>query len=149
MKDQDLLRAHLLKHAEYCILKMRRWNLATRELSIHVRDAEYRYFGGHRRLDRPATTVSDIMPSALSILGHLMMRGNRWNQVGLALHGLGSSDVRQQSLFEDQNQVLADERLQTAMDKLHERFGRNSVTRAAALPVKTGTEKELKFNIIG
>lgn len=182
MKDPTMLRAHLLKHAEYCVMKMRRWNLACREISIHVRDAEYRYFGGHRRLDRPGTTTTDVIPIALALMTDLVMRGPKWpasrseatgndrsarlrppqadyggqpplregwNQVSLALHSLETGGTTQASLFEDQGAVLAEERLQAAMDNLHERYGRNSLTRAAALPVRTGTTKELNYPIVG
>ncbi len=146
--DIKLLKAHMLKHLEYCTLKMRRWNLGTTELSVWIRTPDYAYRGAHRRMDRVYTTVEQLLGAALSALSGLTWHGNRFNQVGLALYGLKSSDAQQQCLFDDPAKALADERLQEAMDGLHTKYGRDSLTRAAALSVSSGTTKELDLSIV-
>lgn len=146
--DEKLLKAHMLKHLEYCTLKMRRWNLACRELSVWIRTPDYDYRGAHRRLGVSVTTVAQMLPAAMSALSGLTWIGNRWNQVGLALYGFSEAGTTQQSLFDDQSRVRADENLQAAVDDLHGRYGRDSVTRAAALSVSSGTTKELDLPIV-
>lgn len=144
--DRNLLKAHLLKHLEYCTMKMRRQHLACRGISVHLRDAEYAYASAHRTFDQPCTTVSQMMPSVLSALTELM-HDKRVNQVGLALHGLSRAGDRQQSIFEDASVSTSDEKLQQALDTLQTRFGRDSITRAAALPIRSGTKQELDFSL--
>lgn len=147
--DQKLLKAHMLKHLEYCTLKMRRSNLGATDLSVWIRTPDFAYRGAHRRLDRVCSTVDQLLGPALSALQSLTWHGNRYNQVGLALHGLKASDAQQQSLFEDPEEVIAGERLQKAMDDLHGKYGRDSVTHASALPVKSGTKRELDLPMVG
>ncbi len=146
--DRHHLKAHLLKHLEYCTMKMRRQSLVCGGISVHLRTAEYENSSTHRKFDQPLCTVSTMMPAALSALEELTENKKRWNQIGLALFGLCSAGDIQQSIFEDLTHSASDERLQAALDDIQTRFGRNSVTRAAALPVKSGTTQELDFSLI-
>lgn len=146
--DVNLLKAHLLKHLEYCTLKMRRQALACREISVWLRTADYKHVGAHHRLSRMATTVDEMLPRALILFERMTWQQTRYTQTGLALHGLTGSSTVQQSLFDDPLKMLHEEHLQAAMDTLHTRFGRDSVTRAAALQVKSGTRLDLELPMI-
>ncbi len=146
--DRDLVKAHLLKHLEYCIMKMRRDSLACREISVWLRTGDYDGSYARRRLHDPCTNTSQLVPAALSALEELLKASRRYTQVGLALHGLRSTDVMQQSLFDDTKKSNNEEHLQKAIDTLHMRFGRDSVTRGAALSVRSGTKKELDLMFI-
>ncbi len=146
--DTDLLKAHLLKHLEYCTMKMRRQGLVCREISIHLRTADYVYAGMHHRFERPCSTAEQMMPAALMLLADMTKNRAQRNQIGLALLGLVPIGMIQQSIFEDLADIVADERLQAALDDIQTRFGRDSVTRATALSVKSGTVKGLDFSII-
>lgn len=145
--DPHMLKAHMLKHLEYCILKMRRWELGTTELSVWIRTPDFAYRSAHRRMDRVCSTVEQLLGPALSALGGLTWHGSRWNQVGLALYGFKPTGAEQQSLFEDPSKALAGERLQEAMDGLHSKYGRDSLTHAAALSVSSGVHKDLGLPI--
>ena len=146
--DTKLLRAHLLKHLEYCTMKMRREGLACREIGIWLRTADYQHVGKHHRLSRAATTVDEMMPSVLTMLDRLTWNKTRWTQAGLALGGLMGSGGLQQSLFDDPVKVLNEEHLQAAMDNLQTRFGRDSITRASALPVSSGTRQDFDLPLV-
>lgn len=146
--DPKILKAHLLKHLEYCVLKMRRWNFGCSEVSVWIRTPDFAFRGSHRKLGRTCTTVSQIQPAALAGLSALTWHNSRYNQVGLALYGFKPGDAFQGTLFEDPMASLADEKLQAAMDSLHGRYGRDSVTRASALPVVSGTKRDLDLPIV-
>ncbi len=145
--DSKLLKAHLLKHLEYCTLKMRRENLGATDFSVWIRTPDFAYRSANRRLDRVCTTVEQLLGPALSALSQLTWHGSLFNQVGLALSGFKSTDAPQQSLFEDPEKAVAGERLQKAIDTLHGTYGRDSLTHASALSVNSGTVKELNLPI--
>jgi nucleotidyltransferase/DNA polymerase involved in DNA repair len=147
-EDRELLKAHLLKHLEYCTTKMRRWNLGCGDLSVWIRTPDFLFAGAHRRLGRTCSAVEQMLGPALAALSSLTWHGKRFNQVGLALYGFAPSDALQQSLFEKAGALDEDERLQEALDSLHSRFGRDSITRATALPVSSGTKKDLDLSIV-
>ncbi len=147
--DTTLVKAHLLKHLEYCTMKMRRFGLACREISIWIRTADYQHVGSHHRLSRSTVTADEMIPCILGMLEKLTWQKQRYTQAGLALMGLAGSGALQRSLFEDPQEMLHEESLQKAFDTLHARFGRDSITRAAALPVNSGTRKELDLPMVG
>jgi hypothetical protein len=142
-RDERLVRAHVLKHIEYCVMKMRRWRLACREVHVWVRNADYEHRGMRRRLREPASTEGPIVEAALSCLEELMKGRCLSTQAGLALTSLVGNDAQQQSLFDDPMEFASNERLQQALDTLHGRYGRDAVTRGSALTVLSGTEKHL------
>ncbi len=147
--DREIGKAHLLKHLEYCVLKMRRHKLGCSEVSIWIRTPDFAHRNVHRKLSRLCATVDEIAGSAISAFSSFTWHGQRFNQVGLALLGLKNADIRQQSLFDDPNKNVTGERLQATMDDLHGKYGRDSLTHAAALSVNSGTVKELNLPMVG
>jgi DNA polymerase-4/DNA polymerase V len=146
--DTKILRAHLLKHLEYCTMKMRRWNLGCTDLSVWIRTPDFAFRGSHRKLGRTCITAAQMQPAVLAALSGLTWHASKYNQVGLALYNFRGADILQGSLFDDTTKVIADEKLQEAMDSLHSRYGRDSITRAAALPVSSGTIKDFDLPIV-
>ncbi len=143
--DLSLAKAHLLKHLEYCTMKMRRHGLQCTDVSVWLRTADFAYAGTHKKLPDASSTVSTILPTVSAAFSALTKIQRRWNQVGLALHGFKSTESRQVSLFEDPQVAINEENLQAAMDSLHARFGRDSLTRASALSVSSGTKREVEL----
>jgi len=141
--DASVVRAHLLKHIEYIVTKMRRWQLTATHVSVWMRDSDMHFRGEHVRLASPADTAEQIIPNALLCLEKMNAEKKRWTQVGAALMGLGSRAGSKLSLFTDVEDDQERESLQTALDRLHEKYGRDSITRAAALSVKSGTKPEI------
>ncbi len=147
-QNRELLKAHLVKHLEYCTMKMRRQGLACTGCSLWLRRANLEGVHAHRRLAHESNTASQMLPIVLQALAGLMEPAERYNQIGLALHGLVASGTAQPSLFDDEEQAMHDEHVQAAIDALHARYGRDSVTRGTALAVKSGTVLDLDYVIV-
>ncbi|MCQ2776361.1 MAG: damage repair protein [Bacilli bacterium] len=60
---------------------------------------------------------------------------------------LSKSNMQQLNIFEDQDKQVSDHKLQLTMDKLHNKYGKNILTRASAL-LENSTTKE-RHNQIG
>ena len=60
--DVSVLWAHTLRHLEYTVLKMRRQNLACREVSFWLRHWDDSSAGGHRKLPQPMNTEEQLRP---------------------------------------------------------------------------------------
>lgn len=141
IKDHGLLWAHVLRHLEYTVLKMRRQSLAARGLSLWLRDSRYSYESTHVSLTQPLDTEEHLQPYVTRCFKKLWNRNMGYTQAGLSLWGLQPRGDTQLSLFEDPAKTLEDESLQKSLDEVHDRFGRDAVTRASALPVKSGTKR--------
>ncbi len=139
-KDRALLWAHLLRHAEYTMLKMRRHHLACRGVSVWLRDGEYNGGGANASLPQPAHTEEAILPFIRQCFERSFDGRMTYTQVGLALWHLIPAGAPQYSLFEAPERTERDEAIQDSLDLLHARFGRNSITRGSAMAVKTGTK---------
>lgn len=149
-KDRDYLWAHLLKHLEYVVLKMRRDDLMCRGISVWLRtaaDDDYNHSGANASLSQPAHTADAILPIMRSCFGRLWRPGTAYTQAGLALWRLVPAGAPQYSLFKAPEVTERDEAIQTSLDELHERFGRNAITRGSALAVKTGTAVTVDLSV--
>lgn len=149
-RDRAFLWAHLLRHAEYVMLKMRRHDLACRGLSVWLRgDAahDYTHTGASVSLPQPASTETAILPALRLCFEAEFKQGTSYTQIGIALWRLVPSGSAQYSLFEAPRRTDNEEEIQRTLDGLHERFGRNSITRASALRVKSGTKIDFEMPV--
>ena len=145
LKDRELLWAHCLRHLEYIVLKMRRHALACRGVSVWLRDDRYEGYGSsHRSLPQQFDTEERIRPYLQECFDGLLEPGKHYTQVGAALWNLSAKGTMQLSLFEEVKAHVSDEDVQRSLDELHERFGRNVITRGAALEVRTGTKRSFE-----
>lgn len=143
--DVHDIRAHMLRHLEYTVLKMRKQGLGCSIVCIGLRDRDFYRSGNCRRLPRQCVTEAEILPEAERCLLASLQSGKRYNQVSLGLYELAVVGERQYSLFENPAQNDQEESVQRALDVIHERFGRDAVTRAAALRVASGTKRGLEL----
>lgn len=146
--DREYLWAHMLRHLEYTVLKMRRDKLACLGIGIWLRDSEYEGHGNNCRLPQLATTEEEICSFVAKLFENLYRKDMKYTQTGLILWGLTDPGSPQYSFFEDPEEYDRSEELQKALDEVHERYGRKSLTRAAALAVSSGTRPELPFMVL-
>jgi DNA polymerase-4/DNA polymerase V len=145
-KKPRIVWAHVLRHCEYTVLKMRRHSLACRGISVWLRDSDYNYKSAHVSLPQPITTEEALQPYIRKCLLTLYKKNTAYTQIGLALWKLSDQGPAQYSLFETTDRICQGEDLQETLDKIHTRFGRNAITRGAALPVRTGTSRSLELS---
>ncbi len=149
-RDRAFLWAHTLRHLEYTVLKMRRHSLMCRGVSMWLRrgpDADYAHMGANASLPQPADTVEGILPFLHDCMENIFEARHSYTQPGIALWRLVPAGTPQFSLFEAPAKIEGAEDLQRSLDRLHERFGRNSITRGSALGVKSGTTMELEMSV--
>jgi len=145
--DTERVWAHLLRHTEYTVLKMRRDALGCKGLSVWLRDGEYEYESSHVSLPKLMDTEENLRPYVRRALAKIIRKRRRYTQVGLALWRLEPMTAAQFSLFEDPHRLIEAESVQKTLDSIHERFGRNAITHGSALPVKTGTKRSFEVPI--
>jgi DNA polymerase-4 len=143
--DPRKLWGHVLRHAEYTVLKMRRHRLSCKGVSVWLRDDGFGYESTHASLPQPGCTEDSLLPYVRRCLRKLYQPRKRYTQVGLALWNLQPQGAVQFSLFDEPDRTCRSEDVQRTLDDLHEKFGRNSITRGAALDVKTGTRRKMEI----
>lgn len=154
-KDREMVYGHLLHHLTYTMLKMRREGLACKALSVWLRDAEYRHFGYDMKLPLAVDTEEQALPyveKCFQILwpaGRSLGEGRddreRCTQTGLALRSLNPKGGTQYSLFESVKRTDGAEKVQSALDKLHDRYGRGVINRGGAMKTEGPGKKRLNL----
>lgn len=142
-KDKTLIFAHLLHHLSYTVLKMRKHFLMCKCCAVWLRNEEYRHESKEMQMSEYVHTEEKILPYVQFAFDRLIIRHPVCTQVGLALYDLRQRGGVQQSLFEKPGSTGKDEDTQKTLDDLHRRYGRDSLVRAAALPIKSGMKRGL------
>ena len=134
--DSGILWAYALQHLSYSVLKMRRHGLAAKGISIWLRNATYD--GGDDaalKLPRAYDTEIDLIPFARRCFQRARRYNKRYTQVALALWHLVPGGTVQYSLFtppEATDRIL---HLQTSLDGLRTRYGKDIVVPGGAVPI--------------
>ncbi|PIQ76774.1 hypothetical protein COU78_04245 [Candidatus Peregrinibacteria bacterium CG10_big_fil_rev_8_21_14_0_10_49_24] len=143
--DERFIVSSVMDHLSYTVLKMRRHQLTCNEVSVWLRNSEYHHDGRHVKLPQFMDTEEQILPYVRQCFAHLYAATPRCTQTGLALCGLRPKGALQYSLFEDAVRTGGAEQIQEKLDELHERYGRESVTRGSAMPRKNGAKPHLNI----
>jgi nucleotidyltransferase/DNA polymerase involved in DNA repair len=141
--DRTMIFSHLLDHFTYTMIKMRRHNLGTTEISIWLRDGEYQHWSTGSKLPQVMDTEDQILPYLQRCFGSLYEQSRTCTQVGFGLLQLKPKGASQYSLFEDLRTVEHAERIQGALDAVHDKYGREALARASTLVTNVGNVPRL------
>ncbi|MDX1601340.1 MAG: DNA polymerase IV [Anaerolineales bacterium] len=128
--DQDELEATLLKLSERVGGRLRREGYAGSTVKIKVRWPDFTTLTRQKQLAHPTDQDDEIYRAALSLFHGVWRRGRRVRLLGVGVADLGPP-VRQLELFDRSWQQ--DERLLEAVDAIREKYGPDSLRRAARL----------------
>ncbi len=148
MQHSALSQAALLQHLLFCVLKMRTHGLQCRGVSVWIRDGRYRHHALRVRLPRPMDTEEMLLPYARTLLERLQKRTVSSTQIGIALTEIRPQAAVQFSLFTPPQKIMEDERLQSSLDELRKRFGREVIMRGGMLPVHRKRERPWEMSMI-
>jgi nucleotidyltransferase/DNA polymerase involved in DNA repair len=135
LTDEPLIWGHVLQHMSYVIHRMRRHELACMGVSVWLRDRSYRYQSAHASVPQPLDTEEELAPYVRQCFRSLYDAGNACTQVGLALWNLRPRAATQFSLFEEPKKLIEAQDLQTTLDAVRKRYGKESIHRGLSLAV--------------
>jgi DNA polymerase-4 len=131
--DIAALRRTLRRHAERVGTDLRRAGRRCRTVTLKVRWSDFTTLTRSHTLERPAQSTAALAAAGEALLDQLL-RTERMRPVRLI--GLGATnladDITQLSFDElrpDETETRRQERLDRALDDLHDRFGSESVNR--------------------
>lgn len=126
----------LVQHLSICLLRMRHQHLCCRRITVWLRDEAFRFLDENTRLPRPMETEDALLPYVRHCFDFLWKQTKGCTQAGLALCDLQPAGPAQYSLFSEPKHVHRDENMQTTLDTIRTRFGRESIMRATGLQKK-------------
>ena len=127
--------------------RMRNENKMTKVIAIYV--GYSKNMGGFARRSTllAPTDDTELLLKAILEIYHMYIKDLPIRTIGINFGGLAESTYQQLNMFEDDKEQIKRRNLQKTMDKLHSKFGKNSVLRASSL-LEESTIKE-RNNFIG
>ncbi len=145
--DVMAIYGQLQEHMTVTVMRMRKQNLSARNLSVWLRNHEYKHTGTECRLPRSMDTEEELLVYARRAFQQVWKRGGMVTQVGLVLNNLTPAGGNQYSLFEEPKKSEQRKSMQEALDDIHERFGRDAVVRGPV--VGLGRERKKRGTMVG
>ena len=122
----------LLTLAENVTYRLRKYNMYANVVNVQLRTKEFKDFSHQKKLMSPTSNTIEIYELAKELLKEMYKKGTFIRFVGLRVDNLVEKDEIQISLFNDENNKKH-EKIDETVDKLKEKYGYNSITRAGKL----------------
>ncbi|WP_298067274.1 DNA polymerase IV [uncultured Mailhella sp.] len=142
--DRELLCTWLMRHAERVGASLRRAGLAGRTVTVKVKYADFRQVTRQISLPERISSTAAIYEAARTILDGMELAGSV-RLIGLRVSGFEDGPPVRLSLLDEEDTVHDERRrgsLDTAVDALRERYGRNAVMRGRLFATMGGKDRE-------
>ncbi len=122
----------LLTLTEQVTYRLRKYNMYANVVNVQLRTKDFKDFSHQKKLMNPTSNTKDIYMVAKELLNEMYKKGTFIRLVGLRVDNLVEKNEMQLSLF-DNDEEKKQEKLDEVVDKLKEKYGYNSITRAGKL----------------
>ena len=137
--DIEKLEEVLIALTEQVTYRLRRYNMLAYVVNIQIKTNEFKVFSHQRKLDAATDSTRIIGEEAKKLLREIY-KNIPVRLIGLRVDQLVDKEQRQLSLFENVENKKQ-EKIDSAVDKIKEKYGYNSITRAG----KMNIDKSIKF----
>jgi len=142
--DRDEVHARMIRNLESAFIKLRRYRLRARTVNVSLRTRDFRQEGLEARLNRPVTSVQQVLPVVNDLFAQLYENGAVYRAAVIVLGKLEGDAFDQYDLFEDPVRIEEVRRMVRAIDEVNERYGKHTLSQASSLflPTKKATARD-------
>lgn len=133
--EKEKIEEILLTLTEQVAYRLRKQDLLANSVSIQLRTKNFEDFSHQTKLDCSTASTKEIMKKAKQLLTEKFKNGMAIRLVGLRVDNLVSKEEQQISLFQNTEEHQKQEKLDKVIDKLNEKYGGNSITRAGKMNI--------------
>ena len=134
ISDIRKLEEILLALTEQVTYRLRRYDLLTNTVNVQLRTKDFEDTSHQGKLMAATSTTKEIYQKAKELLEQMYQKGMAIRLIGVRVDDLIEKDEQQLSLFQNEKNEKQ-EKLDEAIDKLKEKYGYNSITRAGKMKV--------------
>ena len=131
-EDREVVERTLLRLCEKVARRLREKELAGLTVTVKLRWEGFETVTRQTTLNEPVDTVERIWPAARSLFREADRPARRVRLVGVSVSRFREGPSRQLGLFEEGEEAV-DDQVAEAVDRLADRYGSRSITRAALL----------------
>lgn len=146
IKSIDEIFKVIIALCEQVTYRLRKHNLVANTVNVQLRTKDFENYSHQKQLKLATASTKEILETSKEILIE-MYKNEPIRLVGLKVDNLENKDELQLSLFSNDCKQEKQEKLDTVLDNLKNKYGYNSVTRAGELEIKNivkGKEKKMK-----
>lgn len=140
--DPEFIWAKLVRNVESAFIKVRRYGLRARQVSVMLRRQDYRQEGLESKLTRAVSVTRDAVPVVREMFEQLIDRGAAYRATMVVLGKLEPDNERQYDLFEDTVRIEKRQSLSNAVDAVNERYGKHTISLAPSLFLDRGRQTD-------
>jgi len=126
---RDELDKVLLKLTEQVTYRLRKEKMIAKVVNVQIKDKEFRVFSHQRKLEVPTASTKVIYKEVQKLLDEMYSNGTKVRLVGVRVDNLIEEEEKQISLFENEQNEKQD-RIDSAVDKIKDKYGYNIIKRA-------------------
>ena len=130
--EKEKIEKVLLTLTEQVTYRLRKYNMYANVVNVQLRTKDFKDFSHQKKLMNATSNTKDVYKVAKELLDEMYKKGTFIRLVGLRVDNLIDKDEVQLSLFNN-DEEKKQEKLDEVVDKLKEKYGYNSVTRAGKL----------------
>ena len=123
----------ILTLVEQVTYRLRRYNIYANVVNVKIRTSEVKDCSHQRKLSSSTANTKDIYNTAKELLNEMYKEGTPIRLVGVRVDNLVEENEVQISLFGNTEEEKKQEKLDNVVDKLKQKYGYNSITRAGKL----------------
>ena len=129
----------LLALVEQVTYRLRKNNLLANVVNVQIKNDEFKVFSHQRKLESPTDSTKIIQEEAKKLLEEIY-NNMKVRLIGIRVDKLIEKETMQISLF-DNNENEKQKKIDVALDKIKEKYGYDSITRAGKMRI----DKNIKF----
>ena len=133
--EKEKIEEILLTLTEQVAYRLRKQDLLANSVSIQLRTKNFEDFSHQTKLDCSTASTKEIMKKAKQLLTEKFKNGMAIRLVGLRVDNLVPKEELQISLFQNTEEHQKQEKLDKVIDKINEKYGGNSITRAGKMNI--------------
>ena len=131
-----------LKHELYKLsgsigLRLRKEKKYAKTITVQIKDSSFYSYQHGRKLVNPISSDKDIYKYSCEIFDE-MFKESKIRLIGIRLNDLMENSYKQISLFEE-NEKHNENAIQSAIDKINEKYGSNTIVRASLVNKKNNS----------
>ncbi|MDR1619556.1 MAG: DNA polymerase IV [Clostridiales bacterium] len=125
--SEEDIRAALLMLCDNVATRLRRQGLYCTTVQVQVKDPLLKVISRQRKLPAPTNATRTLVQTAIDIMRASWKRGSPIRLLAVSAGGLTRDKTAQISLLNDGGAVARSERLDDAMDKIREKYGKEAL----------------------
>lgn len=139
-ESYEYLYSQMSMNIEHLCQRMRKENLFTKRIGIHLRDQDLKFTNSFVTLTSPSREPQLLLHESSKLLKEIYVGNVLYRQISVTCSGLGAG-VTQNDLFGELDRSESKDGILHLIDSLEERFGKSCVGLASSLQAKDNLER--------